>query len=102
MNQAATASGKDSTPSEAVSLGLRIEELERPRAKERQKEHGGTAPGRPRNTSGKLPKVSYESTRTTAVATEAAGVALGHAQAVGCGLTSDGHPRARHRPVGEL
>ena len=35
---------KDFTPSEAVEIGRRIEELERKAAKERQKDHGGTAP----------------------------------------------------------
>lgn len=36
----------DFTPSEAVAMGRALEELERPKAKERQKDHGGTAPGR--------------------------------------------------------
>jgi hypothetical protein len=46
------------SPSEIVELGRRLEGLEKPAAKERQKEHGGTAPGkRKRNTGGKFPQV---------------------------------------------
>jgi ParB family chromosome partitioning protein len=45
---------KDLTPSEAVAIGRTIEELERPRAKKRQKE-GGRAGGK---ASGKLPEAS--------------------------------------------
>lgn len=41
---------KDMTPSEKVALGMALTDLEWPRAAERQREHGGTAPGR-RNTS---------------------------------------------------
>lgn len=48
---------KDFTPSEAVALGEALEELERRKAKERQKAHGGTAPGKSKNTSGNLPEV---------------------------------------------
>lgn len=48
---------KDFTTLEAVALGRDLEKLERPEAKERQKKHGGTAPGR-KNTSGKFPEVS--------------------------------------------
>ena len=36
---------KDLLPSEAVAIGARIEEIERPKAEARQAEHGGTAPG---------------------------------------------------------
>lgn len=49
---------KGFTLSEAVALGQAIEALERPQAKQRQCEHGGTAPGRKKNNSGKLPGVS--------------------------------------------
>lgn len=42
---------KDFTPSEAVRIGREIEKVERERAKERQREHGGTAPGQRANTS---------------------------------------------------
>jgi|CXWL01.1.fsa_nt_gi hypothetical protein len=51
-------------------MGLAIEAIERPKAKERQKEHGKTAPGRNKNTGGKLPPVK-EKTR------DAVGSALG-------------------------
>lgn len=37
-----------------IALARRKEELLRPLAKENQKEHGGTAPGRTKNTSGKI------------------------------------------------
>ena len=44
---------------EAVAIGLELEKLERPKAKERQKKHGATAPGKRRdNTSGKFPEVN--------------------------------------------
>lgn len=39
------------TPTEAVALGRQLEELEKPRAKERQQDHGKTAPGKKKNTS---------------------------------------------------
>jgi ParB family chromosome partitioning protein len=48
---------KDFTPSEAVAIGKALEELERKKAKERQKKHGGTAPGRKGDTGGNLPPV---------------------------------------------
>ncbi len=41
---------KDFLPSEAVAMGLKLEPMERAAAKERQRDHGGTAPGRPKNT----------------------------------------------------
>lgn len=44
--------------SEKAELGRRIEELEKPAAKLRQREHGGTAPGKGRNTGGNLPQVT--------------------------------------------
>jgi hypothetical protein len=40
-----------------------LEALLKPEAKERQKEHGGAAPGKEKNTSGKFPKVSKGQTR---------------------------------------
>lgn len=54
---------KDPTPSEVVAQAERIAALERPKAEERRREHGGTAPGRPANTGGKLPPVSNGKTR---------------------------------------
>jgi len=45
-------------PSEMVELTRTLATLEKQRAKERQRHHGGTAPGRPKNTRGKLPPVS--------------------------------------------
>jgi 16S rRNA G966 N2-methylase RsmD len=41
---------KDFTPSEAVAIGEALEPLERQAAKERQAQHGNTAPGRKSNT----------------------------------------------------
>lgn len=49
---------KDLVMTERLALSERIAELERPKAKERQKEHGGTAPGRNADTGGNLPQVS--------------------------------------------
>ncbi len=37
--------------------------MERPAAKERQKDHGGTAPGKGKNTCGKLPQLIAGRTR---------------------------------------
>lgn len=48
---------KDFAPSEAVALGKELEEFEKPKAEERKREHGKTAPGKPKNTGGKLPPV---------------------------------------------
>jgi len=48
---------KDFTPSEAVAMGKRVESLYAKVAKDEQRTHGGTAPGKPRNTCGKLPQV---------------------------------------------
>jgi ParB family chromosome partitioning protein len=54
---------EDFTPSEAVALGKALEALEKARAKERQKHHGGTAPGKKKNTGGNLPQVTGGKTR---------------------------------------
>ncbi len=54
---------KDVTPSAAVAIGEALEELEKPKAKGRQRAHGGTAPGKPKNTAGKMPEVSAGRTR---------------------------------------
>ncbi len=48
---------KTLTPSEQVAIAEAVDQLERERAKERQREHGGTAPGR-KNTPGNFPDVS--------------------------------------------
>jgi ParB family chromosome partitioning protein len=51
---------KDFTPSEAVGIAEALEPELREQARERQREHGGTAPGRPaeENTSGNFPQVN--------------------------------------------
>jgi ParB-like nuclease domain len=54
---------KDFTPSEAVGIGQALEKLERQAAKKRQQRHGGTAPGKRKNTSGQLPEVFTGETR---------------------------------------
>lgn len=48
---------KDFAPSEAVAVGAAVEAIESRAAKERQREHGETAPGRRRDTGGKLPQL---------------------------------------------
>lgn len=48
---------KDFLPSEAVAIGEALEVYERKKAKERQREHGGTAPGKEKNTSEKISEV---------------------------------------------
>jgi hypothetical protein len=65
---------KDLTPSEAVEIGRTIEELEQEAAKQRQREHGHTAPGRKGNTSGNLPEVSDNKGRTRDKVAEAVGM----------------------------
>jgi len=47
----------DFAPSEAVAVGAAIEAIESRAAKERQREHGETAPGRHGDTGGKLPQL---------------------------------------------
>lgn len=42
---------KDMLPSEKAALGAALEDIESAHAKERQRSHGGTAPGRPSDTS---------------------------------------------------
>jgi ParB family chromosome partitioning protein len=59
---------KEFTPEEAAYAAERIEEVERGEAKERQKEHGGTAPGRKKeNTSAESAEVIPPSSRQTRV-----------------------------------
>ncbi len=65
---------KEFTPSEAVAIGKAIEELERPKAKERQKEHGKTAPGKPKNTGGNFPPVNEAKGKTRDKVAEAVGM----------------------------
>lgn len=62
---------QDFTPSEKYKIAKRLEEREREAAKNRQREHGGTAPGRPKNTSANLAGVKGES---RAKAAKAAGI----------------------------
>jgi hypothetical protein len=54
---------KDFLPSEAVAIEEAVRPLEKKLAKERQREHGGTAPGRKLNTGAKLAQVSRGKTR---------------------------------------
>ncbi len=55
---------KDFTPSEMVAMGRRLEELERPAARERIAEAGrSAAPGRPAESSGDSPELSKGETR---------------------------------------
>ncbi len=49
---------KDWTPSEKVAIAEALEEREREKARQRQTEHGGTAPGHRKDTGGNLPQVS--------------------------------------------
>jgi ParB-like chromosome segregation protein Spo0J len=49
---------KPYTPGEAVEVARQLEGLERERAKNRQRQHGGTAPGKKKNTPGNLPQVT--------------------------------------------
>ena len=70
------------TPSEVVALGAEIEELERKAAKERQRQHGGTAPGKPKDTSGNLPEVSGRTRDKTADAVGMSGRTYEKAKAV--------------------
>lgn len=51
------------TPLEMVDMGRRLEALEKPKAKQRQQQHGKTAPGRSKDTSGNLPELSDGQTR---------------------------------------
>lgn len=51
---------KPLTPSEMVQRGRKLEELEKPAAEERQREHGGTTHGKPKVTSGNFPEVTGE------------------------------------------
>ena len=50
-----------------MAIGKALEQRERKAAKERQREHGKTAPGR-KNTSGKFPQVQEERRATARVA----------------------------------
>src|SRR5262249_49969396 len=59
---------KDFTPSELVGIGEAIDERQRELAKQRQKEHGRTAPGKKKNTSGNLPEVIGDARDATAKA----------------------------------
>ena len=63
---------KDFTPSEAVAAGAAVEAIESKAAKERQRGHGGTAPGRPKNTSRNLRQV--KAGRTSAKVAKAVGM----------------------------
>jgi len=67
---------KDLTPSEAVAMGTALEELERPKAEARKREHGRTAPGR-KNTGGNLPPVNGEAGKTREKVAEAVGMSDG-------------------------
>jgi len=61
---------------EAVAMGRALEELEKPKADERRRLHGNTAPGKGKNTAGKSPEVSAEeSSRVREIVGEAIGMA---------------------------
>lgn len=55
---------EDYTPSEAVAIADAIEVIERREAKARQREHGGTAPGKSANTCADSTQVSETKSRT--------------------------------------
>jgi hypothetical protein len=67
---------KPFTPSEAAKVGQRMEVLVKREAKERQRDHGGTAPGKTKadNTSGTVPEVS-ERGETRDIVGQAVGMA---------------------------
>ena len=73
---------KDFAPSEAVSIGKALEELEKPKAKERQREHGGTAPGKAKDTGGKFPPVTGKTRDKVAEAVGMSGRTYEKAKAV--------------------
>ncbi len=75
---------KDFTPSEAVAIAEELEPEIREQAKERQKNHSGTAPGRPaeENTSGKLPEVKGDARDHVAQFVGISGRTLDKAKAV--------------------
>lgn len=73
---------KDFAPSEAVAVGEALEEMERAGAKQRQREHGGTAPGRNKNTGGKLPPVKAKTRDKVAKAVGFSGRTYEKAKAV--------------------
>ena len=62
---------KDFLLSEAVAIYKAVKPKEEKAAKKRQREHGGTAPGRKKNTSGNFPEVKGEARDT---ATKAVGM----------------------------
>jgi hypothetical protein len=64
---------KEFAPAELVEMGRRLEALEKPAAAERKKVHGGTAPGKPKNTGGNCPPV-FEPGRTADKVGQALGV----------------------------
>lgn len=49
---------KPYTPTECVEIGEAIEQMLKPKMKERQRQHGGTAPGKSKNTSSNLDEVN--------------------------------------------
>jgi hypothetical protein len=59
---------------EAVAMGKKLEPLERRKAKERQKEHGGTAPGKPKNTGEKFSPVNAADGKTRNKVAQALGM----------------------------
>ena len=67
---------------ELDALGLDLEAIERPKAKERKREHGGTAPGRKRNTGGKFPPVKQKTRDAVGAAVGLSGKSYERAKAV--------------------
>lgn len=80
---------KDFTPTEAVAMGERIWDLEGAKAKERQKDHGGTAPGKSKNTCGNLPQVNNKTRDLVGAAVGMSGKTYEKAKAVVAAAKSD-------------
>ena len=98
----ARAKGVDSasTPSEAVEIGKAIEEMERPKAAERRREHGGTSPGKPAdNTSGNLPEVSGDTRDKVAEALGMSGKTYEKAKAESRAEYADNAPAPADDPL---
>jgi N6-adenosine-specific RNA methylase IME4 len=73
---------KDFTPSELVAIERALAPRFRKEAKERQRAHRGTAPGKPANTSGNLPGVNGETRQKVAAYVGVSGRTIEKAAAV--------------------
>jgi len=67
------------------AVGGALEAIEKPKAKERKREHGGTAPGRKRNTGGKLPPVKQKTRDAVGAAVGLSGKSYERGKAVAAG-----------------